>query len=179
MADTIDFAKEFEDTERKTAELISKALDKRKLSDTLEAQIKRLEAQKAEADKQAATAEKSIDTHYKCLFAGVVMAALRKGTLSKEAVTGIVDVIDHANIKLKDRKALKERYKGLEGLSDIGVTLVKKDSPAPVKCKCGATMIQKTTTQGENAGKHYLSCPSSTPETKAQHDFKWIEGGAA
>jgi hypothetical protein len=49
--------------------------------------------------------------------------------------------------------------------------------PEPVKCKCGATMIQKTASQGDNTGRRYLACPNSTQETRAQHDFKWIEAG--
>lgn len=171
MADSLDLVKEFEDTEQKRSDLIAKALDKRKKADSLGEQIKKLAIQKAEADRQAAAADRSLDTHFKCMFAGCVLAAMGKGAVSPTVVTEIVNVLSKGIRKEKDRIALKERYKGLEGLAE---KFEKPTSPAVVKCKCGETMIQKTASQGDNAGKSYLSCPSSTQETKAQHDFKWL-----
>lgn len=173
-----DLLNQAEQLEKQQQELMDKAMEQRSKSNSLAKRIKELEAEKAAADKQAAAADRSIDTHYKCMAGGILYEAMRKGLFSDSAKAEIVKLFHQRVSKISDRAEIKRRYAGFDSLPDKQEVKPKAAAAVPT-CRCGASMIRGNWKTNDVPVKGW-QCPSAWLDGKRQieHEIK-ADGGAA
>lgn len=168
-----DLLKQAEQLEKQQQELMDKAIEQRNKANSLAKRIKDLEAEKATADKAAAAADRSIDTHYKCMAGGILFEVMRKDLLSASAKAEIVKLFHQRVPKITDRAEIKRRY------GDAWDTLpdkpeAKTPAAAAPKCQCGATMVRGNWRTSDVPTKGW-KCPSAfgaDGKRQVEHDMK-------
>lgn len=166
--------------EKRQQELVDKAIAERRKANDLAKRIKDLEAEKATADKAAAAADRSIDTHFKCMAGGILFEAMRKESLLSASAKAEIVKLFHARIpKIGDRAEIKRRYVGFTDLPEKPEVKPKAAAPVAPTCRCGATMLRGQWLTNNVSVKGW-QCPSAFLDGKREieHEIK-ADGGAA